>query len=120
MAYSHVRGHDGVVPAWNSFSFAFGPIVAVVLIGVFALILRWAFSRGSSVVAAPPRRGTVEEYGLLVPVAAPQNYVEGEIMRQRLESRGVRANLASTLEGPRLMVWPGDEDRARQVLAIDR
>jgi hypothetical protein len=112
--------HDGPVPAWNSFSFAFGPVVAVVLIGVFVLILRWAFSRGSSVVAAPPRPGNVEEYGLLVPVAAPRSYVEGEMLRQRLESQGVRANLASTLDGPRLLVWPGDEDRARAVLASGR
>lgn len=108
------------MPAWNSFSFAFGPIVAIVLIGVFSLILRWAFRRGSSVVAAPPRRGAAEEYGLLVPVASPATYVEGEIMRRRLEERGVRANLASTLEGPRIMVWPADEARAHEVLTSGR
>jgi hypothetical protein len=120
MAPSGARVHHGPVPAWNSFSFAFGPLVAVVLVGVFVLILRWAFSRGSSVVAAPPRPGAVEEYGLLVPVASPPSYVEGELLRQRLESQGVRANLASTLDGPRLLVWPGDEERARQVLASGR
>jgi hypothetical protein len=120
MAGPGLKGHDGRVPAWNSFSFAFGPIVAVVLVGVFVLILRWAFSRGSSVVAAPPRPGAVAEYGLLVPVATPQTYVEGEMLRQRLEGQGVRANLASTLDGPRLLVWPGDEEKARQVLASGR
>jgi hypothetical protein len=120
MALWPVWGHHGPVPAWNSFSFAFGPIVAVALIGLFALILRWAFSRGSSVVAAPPRRGSSEEYGLLVPVASPSTYIDGEILRQRLESQGVRANLASTLDGPRLMVWPVDVDRAREVLATGR
>jgi hypothetical protein len=108
------------VPAWNSFSFAFGPIVAVVLVGVFALLLRWAFRRGTSVVAAPPRRGPDDDYGLLVAVASPANYVEGEVLRRRLEAQGVRANLASTLDGPRVMVWPVDEDRARQVLATGR
>jgi len=120
MAGGPLWGHHGRVTAWNSFSFAFGPIVAVALVGIFVLILRWAFSRGSSVVAAPPRPGTAGEYGLLVPVAAPSTYVEGEILRQRLESQGVRANLASTLDGPRVMVWPGDEERARQVLATGR
>jgi len=108
------------VPAWNSFSFAFGPLVAVVLVGVFVVILRWAFSRGGSVVAAAPRVGASEEYGLLVPVASPMSYVEGEVLRRRLEESGVRANLATTLEGPRLMVWPQDEDRARAVLASGR
>jgi hypothetical protein len=108
------------VPAWNSFSFAFGPIVAVALIGVFAVILRWAFGRGSSVVAAAPRPGTVEDYGLLVPVASPATYIEGEVLRRRLEDSGVRANLATTLDGPRVMVWPADEARARSVLATGR
>jgi len=108
------------VPAWNSFSYAFGPFVAVVLIGVFVLILRWAFSRGGSVVAAAPRPGTSEEYGLLVPVAAPATYVEGEVLRRRLEESGVRANLATTLDGPRVMVWPSDAERARDVLASGR
>jgi hypothetical protein len=108
------------VPAWNSFSYAFGPLVAVGLVGVFALILRWAFSRGSSVVAAAARPGTSDEYGLLVTVAAPGNYAEGEMLRRRLEDAGVRANLATTLDGPRVMVWPGDEARARDLLASGR
>ena len=108
------------MPAWNSFSFAFGPIVAVALVGLFAVILRWAFRRGSSVVAAPPRPGSAAEYGLLVPVASPGTYVEGEILRRRLEDQGLRANLASTLEGPRVLVWPADVERARAVLASGR
>jgi hypothetical protein len=108
------------VPAWNSFSFAFGPIVAVVLVGLFSLILRWAFSRGGSVVAAAPRPGTSDEYGLLVPVASPATYIEGEILRRRLQDGGVRANLATTLDGPRVLVWPGDEERAREVLSPGR
>ena len=104
------------MPAWNSFSFAFGPLMAAALIGVLVLILRWSHSRGSSVVAAPPRQGTVDEYGLLVPVASPATYIEGEILRQRLEDSGVRANLATTLDGPRVLVWPDDVERARTLL----
>lgn len=85
-------------------------------IGVLILLLRWAFRRGSSVVAAPPRTGSADEYGLLVPVANPTTYVEGEILRRSLEDAGVRANLATTLEGPRILVWPADEQRARDFL----
>jgi hypothetical protein len=117
MAACRIWGHDRRVPAWNSFSFAYGPIVAVCLIGVLAVILRWAFSRGSSVVAAPPRPGTEEEYGLLVVVASPSTEADGRILCRRLATQGVRANLVSTLEGPRVMVWPVDEARARSVLA---
>jgi hypothetical protein len=104
------------VPAWNAFSYAFGPLVAAAAIGVLVLILRWSSQRGTSVVAAPPRPGTQDDYGLLVPIAAPSTYIEGEVLRRTLEENGVRANLARTLEGPRVMVWPGDVDRARALL----
>jgi hypothetical protein len=105
------------VPSWGSFSFAFGPLVALVLVGVFALILRWAFRRGSSVVAAPAKPGTSDEYGLLIPVSVPPTYIEGEITRRRLEEAGIRATLTTTLDGPRIMVWPEDETRARALLS---
>lgn len=80
------------------------------------LALRWAFRRGQSVVAAPGRSGREDEYGLLVAVAAPRTYIEGEMQRRELEAHGVRANLAKTVDGPRLMVFPADAERARQVL----
>jgi hypothetical protein len=103
--------HHGVVG--TSYSYAVGPITAFVFLGVMILLLRWAFRRGVSVVAAPPRAGQADEYGLLVPIATPPNYVEGEMLRRRLEDAGIRATLAQTLDGPRIMVWPGDEVRAR-------
>ncbi|MHB1066071.1 MAG: hypothetical protein ACYC2Z_01380 [Candidatus Nanopelagicales bacterium] len=104
------------MPAWISTSFAFGPLVAVGLVGLFVLILRWAFRRGTSVVAAAARPGPSDAYGLMVPVASPATYLDGEAVRRRLEENGVRANLAQTLDGPRVMVWPADEARAREVL----
>ena len=105
------------MPSWGSFSYAFGPLVAIGMIGLFVVILRWAFSRGSSVVAAAPTPGTADEYGLLVAVATPGTYIEGEVMRRTLEDAGVRATLTQTLDGPRVMVWPHDADRSRDILA---
>jgi len=107
------RHHRGVS---GSFSFLFGPLVAAGGLVILILILRWAFRRGASVVAAPARSGSEEEYGLLVSVASPGSYAEGEITRRRLEDAGIRANLAQTLDGPRVMVWPADEVRARALL----
>lgn len=101
----------------NSYSYAIGPVLAFAGLGILILLLRWAFSRGHSVVAAPPKRGTAEEYGLLIPVAHPGSYVEGEIVRRQLEEAGIRATLAQTLEGPRVMVWPADADAARTCLS---
>lgn len=105
------------MPGWNSFSYVFGPLVAAGLITFFVFFLRWAFRRGASVVAAPARPGHTEEYGMLTPVASPGTYVEGEMIRRRLEDAGIRCNLAQTLDGPRVMVWPADEERARAVIS---
>jgi hypothetical protein len=104
------------VPSWGSYSYLFGPLVAFGLVGFFALLLRWAFGRGRSLVARPARSGSAEEYGLLVPVAAPATFVEAEVIRRRLEDAGLRATLAPTTQGPRVLVFPGDERAARAVL----
>jgi hypothetical protein len=112
--------HHGRVPSWGSFSYAFGPIVAIVLVGVFALVLRWAFRRGASVVAGPGRPGDPSEYGLLVAIATPRTLREGQALQRRLQDAGIRANLASTVSGPALMVWPADADAARSLLTRRR
>ena len=100
----------------NSLSYFIGPLWALLGVGVLIFILRWTYARGKSVVAAPPRPGTSDQYGLLAAVASPSTYVEGEILRRRLETAGIRANLAKTLDGPRVRVWPVDQERAAEVL----
>jgi len=101
---------------WGGFSALFGPLVAMLGIGFLTLVLRWSAKRGQSVVASPARAGRADEYGLLVPVASPGSYAEGEIARRTLEASGLRANLAMTNDGPRVMVWPDDLARARSLL----
>ncbi|NHC44761.1 hypothetical protein G9H72_05760 [Motilibacter sp. K478] len=91
--------------------------MSFVVVGILALLLRWAFGRGKSVVARPARPGAAGDYGLLVAVAAPQTYVEGEMLRRTLDDAGLRATLATTTDGPRLMVFATDERTARRVLA---
>lgn len=108
--------HTRNVPSWGSFSYAFGPFVAAGVIALFVVLLKWAFRRGNSLIAAPATPGDPNEYGLLVPVASPANYIEGEVLRRTLEEAGVRSNLANTNVGPRVMVWPADEKRARELL----
>lgn len=104
------------MPAWQSYSYLFGPITALLAVGVLSLLLRWTFRRGNSLVERRPQRGAEKDYGLLVAVASPSTYVEGEIMRQQLTDAGLRATLATTTAGPRLMVWPQDEQAARLLL----
>ena len=80
------------------------------------LILRWAFARGGSVVERPAKSGNPDEYGMLVPVASPGNYIEGEVLRRSLVDAGVKASLAQTNDGPRIMVWPKDVESAKKIL----
>lgn len=90
--------------------------------GFFALLvliplLKWTFARGKSVVERPIRIGNEDEYGLLVSVAEPSNHIEGEILKQRLNENGIRANLVQTKNGPRLMVQQSEEKIAIAILA---
>ena len=109
------RTHHGRV--YSSASFLVGPTIAFVVVGLLALVLRWAFSHGGSVVAKRSKPGAQDEYGLLVPVASPPTFVEGEILRRTLEDHGIKVTVTETLDGPRLMVFPEDADRARVLIA---
>ncbi len=86
------------------------------VLGVLIILLRWAFSRGSSVVERPKHIGTDDEYGLLKVVAAPMNHIEGEMMRQKLISHGIKASLTQTKSGPRLFVFPEELKAAEAIL----
>ena len=108
------------MPNWNAFSFIFGPIVAFVGIGAMVLVLRWAFSRGHSIVERPAKSGDPSEYGMLVPVAAPNDYIQGEMLRQKLADNGIKATLATTNDGPRILIWPADSKRAKEILSTGR
>lgn len=85
-------------------------------LGIMVLILRWAFARGGSVVERPAKSGNPDEYGMLIPVASPSNYIEGEVLRRSLVDAGLRASLAQTNDGPRIMVWPKDVESAKKIL----
>jgi hypothetical protein len=92
---------------------SFGGFFAV---GVLSLILRWAFKRGKSVVERAPKIGGENDYGALVVIASPNNYIEGELLRLKLATAEIKANLAQTKDGPRLYVFERDEKIARAVL----
>lgn len=100
------------MPDWRSL------IISVVMVGVLTLLVRWAFGgRSRSLVERRAIPGREDEYGLLISIASPGTYIEGEVSRQRLEAAGIRASLVSTAQGPRLMVFPEDEPAARRLLA---
>jgi hypothetical protein len=94
-----------------------GPVTAFLVVGVIALLLRWAYSgRPSSLLSSKTRSGEPDEYGLLVSVAKPASPAEGITIRDRLESAGLRVTLAETRSGLHVLVWPADETKARATL----
>lgn len=93
-----------------------GLVLGLATVAVLMLLLRWTYGRGRSLVARRPRTGNPDEYGLLVSVAAPPNPAEAARLSALLTGEGVRHTLVETSAGPRLMVWPDDSGRARQVL----
>jgi hypothetical protein len=92
---------------------SFGGFFAV---GILALILKWAFARGKSVVERTPKAGGEDDYGALVAVASPSNHIAGEILRLKLEQAQIKATLTQTTDGPRIFVFARDEKIARAIL----
>ena len=84
---------------------SFGGFFAV---GILALILRWAFARGKSLIEQTPKVGREDEYGALVVIASPNNHIEGEILRQKLLAVGIKATLSQTRTGPKILVFEED------------
>jgi len=76
-------------------------------------MLRWTSARGKSLVERSAKAGNENEYGTLIPVASPLNHIEGEIVRQKLIAVGIKATLAHTKDGPRILVFPQEESAAR-------
>jgi FtsP/CotA-like multicopper oxidase with cupredoxin domain len=100
----------------GSFAYLGWPLVVIGGFAVMVGLLRWAFSPGHSLVQRRPKSGSPGEYGLLVAVATPSTYIEGEMLRLRLLESGVRGTLVTTTEGPRLMVFDRDASVARALL----
>ncbi len=108
-------GHTVLVGDWGDLPLP-APLVALGVVGILALLLRWAFGHGRSLVERRPLRGSRQEYGLLVCVAAPRTFIEAEMIRRRLLDAGLRATLAPTTGGPAVMVFPEDAAAARRLL----
>lgn len=92
------------------------PLIAMGGVALMVLFLRWAYSPGHSLVQRRPQPGAPDEYGMLTTIASPATFIEGEQLRLRLTDSGIRATLAPTTAGPRLMVFPKDASIARAVL----
>ena len=86
------------------------------VMGLFIILLKWAFSRGSSLVEKPKKIGDEDQYGLLKVVASPGNFVEGEMLRLKLDEHGIKATLTQTKSGPKILVFEKEISVAQAIL----
>lgn len=102
--------------SWGSFSYLFGPLIALFGLSLFVLVLRWSHAKPTPLVAPPPAVARENDYGLLVPVAAPTDRLSGQRQLATLKKHGIKASLSATTEGLRVFVWPHELDAAQQAL----
>ena len=86
------------------------------MVGLLAIILRWAYSSSNSLIERDKKIGSEDEYGLLKVAASPKNHIEGEMLRQKLISVGIKATLSQTNTGPKILVFEEDLKIARATL----
>ena len=86
------------------------------VVGLLALLLRWAYSNNNSLIERDKKIGSEDEYGLLKVVTSPKNHIEGEMLRQKLLSVGIKATLSQTKTGPKILVFEEDLKIARDTL----
>jgi len=86
------------------------------VVAVMILILKWAFSGNKSVIEREKIIGNEDEYGLLRVAHSPKNHIEGEMLRQRLLSVGIKATLSQTKNGPKILVFEEDLKIAKATL----
>ena len=86
------------------------------VVGILAVILRWAYSSSNSLIEKDKKIGSDDQYGLLKVAASPKNHIEGEMLRQKLLSVGIKATLSQTNTGPKILVFEKDLKIAKTTL----
>lgn len=93
---------------------SFGGFVGLALL---ILVLKWGFSSNGKFIVTPIKAGKKDQYGLLMPLPTPANYIEAQMSLQKLIDSNIKATLTQTLDGPQLMVFEKDLQIAKAVLS---
>ena len=92
---------------------SFGGFVGLALL---ILVLKWGFSSNGRFVVTPIKAGKKDQYGLLKPLPTPTNYIEAQMVLQKLIDSNIKATLTQTLDGPQIMVFEKDLRAASAIL----
>jgi hypothetical protein len=92
-----------------------GPVVALGVVGVLALILRWAYSNRPP--DPPQPAGPDADFGLLTEIASVPAVPAGREIRALLSGAGIRSTMTTDRSGrTRVLVFAPDAERARRLV----
>ena len=96
------------------YGYAVGPVVAVVVMALVMLFMRWAFGTGYG----RERRRPARDDGLLVCIATLSRPESALALRAVLSDAGIRSTVRTPAPGRAdVLVFPEDADRARILAA---
>jgi hypothetical protein len=96
----------------GSLHYAVGPFIAVLVLVLLGVFMRWAF--GSGPTRRPPRPA---DDGLLTKVATLSRRESALALRAVLSDAGIRSTLRPADDRTVVLVFPEDADRARSLAA---
>jgi hypothetical protein len=98
--------------------FVMGPVAALVVMGVIALICRWVFSTdGRDARRLEKALSTRRDLGLLVPIAGVRTRDDAEMLCEVLREAGVRASISEDELEVQVLVFAKDAEQARRLVS---
>jgi hypothetical protein len=91
-----------------------GPVAALPVIALLALLARWVFADSSRRQGAAPQP---PDFGLLVPIAIRATDDELDDVRRTLDAHGIRSTTADTADGLVVLVFADDATSASGLVA---
>lgn len=103
----------------GSYHYVVGPVLAIVVVALLAVAMRWIFGNGSSrtAAAAVQARNAPVDHGLLRPVAELPDRAAGSALRAVLSDAGIRSTLGVRKDGRvQVLVFADDLDAAKRLV----
>jgi hypothetical protein len=111
---------DGVpVDGVSSSHLASGPVIAIVVVALLAMVSKWVFGTGRRRTAARnlTQPGVQLDSGLLRSVAELPDRPAAAELRAVLSDAGIRSTVGVRRDGRvQVLVFPADEERARRLV----
>lgn len=104
----------------SSYSYLYGPMVAMAAMGVIILICRWVFStshRDERTARRLEKARSRGDFGLLVPVTRVRTGDDAALLRAVLAEAGIRCTVAEQDDGLDVLVFRRDAVRARELVS---